>query len=74
VWHIFKKRVKAASLPEGRYSPHSLRAGFATAASEGGAKLPEIMAVTAHADEGAALSYIRSGQLFDNPALDAVGL
>lgn len=74
VWYIFKKRVKQAGLPAERYSPHSLRSGFCTAASEAGAQLPEVMAVSGHADEGAALTYIRSGKLFDNPALEAVGL
>ena len=45
---IFKRIIKAAGLDASLYSPHSVRTGFVTYASQQGHGMPETMAVTGH--------------------------
>lgn len=66
---VVKKRAQKAGLDPSRYSGHSLRAGFVTAASEGGAHDKDIMRQTAHRSLATLHRYRRTVGLFkDNPA------
>lgn len=67
---IVKAYAKAAGLDESRLSGHSLRAGFATQASNDGLPLHRIMEVTRHESERVARGYIRNA----DPAKRAVKL
>ncbi len=71
---VVKKRARAARLDPGRYSGHSLRAGFVTAASEGGAHDADIMRQTAHRSLATLHWYRRSTGLFDNNPASVLGL
>lgn len=74
VANIIKRHAEAVGLDAERYSGHSLRAGFATSSARAGAQERDIARVTGHRSERILRRYIREGQLFENPALDAVGL
>lgn len=71
---VVKKRARAAKLDPGRYSGHSLRAGFVTAASEGGAHDADIMRQTAHRSLSTLHRYRRTIGLFDNNPASVLGL
>ena len=71
---VVKKRARAAKLDPGRYSGHSLRAGFVTAASEGGAHDADIMRQTAHRSLSTLHRYRRITGLFDNNPASVLGL
>jgi site-specific recombinase XerD len=74
VSRIVKKRAKHAGLDEERYSGHSLRAGFVTAASEGGAHDKDIMRQTAHRSLATLHRYRRTAGLFKNNPAARLGL
>jgi integrase len=61
---IVKQRVLFVGREPSRYSGHSLRAGFATAAVTAGVPLWRIKAQTGHASNTALERYIREGELF----------
>lgn len=69
-----KKRARKAGLDEKRYSGHSLRAGFVTAASEGGAHDADIMRQTAHRSLVTLHRYRRTTGLFNNNPASLLGL
>ena len=71
---VVKKRARAAGLDPSRYSGHSLRAGFVTGASEGGAHDKDIMRQTAHRSLSTLYRYRRTTGLFDNNAASLLGL
>ena len=71
---IVKRSVEAVGLDASRFSGHSLRAGFATAAARAGASERDIARVTHHKSDRVLRRYIRDAQVFDNAALSAVGL
>lgn len=71
---VVKKRARAAGLDESRYSGHSLRAGFVTGASEGGAHDKDIMRQTAHRSLSTLYRYRRTTGLFENNAASLLGL
>ncbi len=71
---VVKKRAKAAGLDPSRYSGHSLRAGFVTGASEGGAHDTDIMRQTAHRSLATLHRYRRASGLFTNNAASRLGL
>jgi site-specific recombinase XerD len=73
VAEVVKRRAEAAGL-EGTYSGHSLRAGFATSASAGGASDREVMRVTGHKSHRMLDVYVREGRLFHRNAAAACGL
>jgi len=54
------------------FSSHSLRRGFATAASKNGASLPAIMRQGRWQHEGTVIEYIEESQLFENNAADLI--
>lgn len=65
---IIKERARAIGLDASKYSGHSLRAGFATAAVKSGASMSSIRAQTGHKSDAMLQRYIRDGQLFNgNP-------
>lgn len=69
-----KKRALKAGLDPSRYSGHSLRAGFVTAASEGGAHDKDIMRQTAHRPLVTLHRYRRTVGLFKNNPASRLGL
>lgn len=71
---VVKKRARAAGLDPSRYSGHSLRAGFVTAASEGGAHDADIMRQTDHKSLAILHRYRRSLGLFKNNPASHLGL
>ena len=71
---VVKKRARKAGLDPSRYSGHSLRAGFVTAASEGGAHDKDIMRQTAHRSLATLHRYRRTVGLFKNNPASVLGL
>ncbi len=71
---VVKKRAQKAGLDPSRYSGHSLRAGFVTAASEGGAHDKDIMRQTAHRSLVTLHRYRRTVGLFKNNPASLLGL
>ena len=71
---VVEKRAKKAGLDPSRYSGHSLRAGFVTAASEGGAHDKDIMRQTAHRSLATLHRYRRTVGLFKNNPASLLGL
>jgi site-specific recombinase XerD len=68
VWDILERRVALAGLAE-VMRPHGLRAGFITAAYDGGARDHDIMQHVRHKDLRTTHGYIRrAGLLTDSPA------
>jgi site-specific recombinase XerD len=66
---VVKRCAEAAGLDQTKYSGHSLRAGFATAAALYGKSERKIMEQTGHRSLNMVRRYIREGSLFnDNPA------
>lgn len=74
VSRVVKKRARNAGLDPSRYSGHSLRAGFVTAASEGGAHDKDIMRQTAHRSLATLHRYRRTVGLFKNNPASLLGL
>ncbi len=74
VSRVVKKRAQKAGLDPSRYSGHSLRAGFVTAASEGGAHDKDIMRQTAHRSLATLHRYRRTAGLFKNNPASRLGL
>jgi integrase len=72
VAELVQAAAKRAGLDPRRYGGHSLRAGCATAAAEGGASDSAIMARTGHKSAAVMGRYIRSGSLFAIDALAGV--
>ena len=71
---IIKRRADAAGLDPGRYSGHSLRAGFATSAATAGATELAIARQTRHRSLVVLRTYIREGDLFTLNAATQIGL
>lgn len=72
VSEVIRERLAAIGIdPEG-YSGHSLRAGFATSASQAGASTIKIRQQTGHASEAMLSRYIRDGELFVGNATGSV--
>lgn len=69
---VFRRRVREAGIDPTRLTPHSLRAGFATAAAERGAPLDRIMRVTRHVRIESVLGYIRRADDFTSHAGEGV--
>lgn len=74
ITRMIKKRVQVAGLDPEPYSGHSLRAGFVTAASVGGAPDHKIMAQTDHRSLTTLFRYKRDADLFNNNAAMYLGL
>lgn len=74
ITRMIKKRAQAAGLNPVPYSGHSLRAGFVTAASVGGAPDHKIMAQTDHRSLTTLFRYKRDADLFSNNAATYLGL
>jgi site-specific recombinase XerD len=74
VARIVKRSCVRAGLDPARYSAHSLRSGFATEASRGGATEQEIMTHGRWRSVEVARRYIRRGTLFNRNPADAVAL
>lgn len=74
VTRMVKKHIQAAGLDPGPYSGHSLRAGFVTAASAGGAPGDKIMSQTDHRSLKTLFRYKRDAELFANNAASYLGL
>ena len=69
---VVKAAAREAGLDPARYAGHSLRAGMATAAAEGGASEMAIMTRTGHRSVAMVQRYIRHGSLFAVNPLEAV--
>jgi integrase len=68
VARVCKRVAELAGGNPADFSGHSLRSGFATAAAEAGASLPEIMAVTGHRSASVAARYVRPAEAARNRA------
>ena len=67
---LVKEHAKLIGLDPERYAGHSLRAGLATSAADGGASDRAIMRQTGHRSTAMVNRYVREGRLFrDNAAL-----
>ena len=71
---VAKHYVAAVGLDVGRYSGHSLRAGFAMSAAIYGASERSIMSQTGHHSTDMVRRYIRDGSLFRENAAAKLGL
>lgn len=71
---IVKHAAESADLDPRRFAGHSLRAGLATSAAQGGASERAIMAQTGHRSTAMVRRYIRQGSLFEENAAARVGL
>ncbi len=69
---IVKQRAAAAGLDPERFSGHSLRAGFCTAAARHGAPAWRIQQISGHKTHASLERYIRAGQLFDDHPLEGM--
>lgn len=74
VAEIVRRRAVAAGLEGERFSGHSLRAGFATAAAAAGVEERAIMKQTRHRSSATVRRYIRDGELFVRNLSQEVGL
>lgn len=74
VARVVQRAARRAGLDPALYAGHSLRAGLATAAAQGGAPERAIMAQTGHRSVAMVRRYIRSGSLFTENAAAYVGL
>ncbi len=71
---VVKRSAERAGLDPAKYSGHSLRAGFATAAAQAGASERSIQAQTGHRSLTVLRGYIRDGSLFRENAATMLGL
>jgi integrase len=69
---VVRERVEAAGFDPRGYSGHSLRAGFATSASQAGVSTLKIRAQTGHASDAMLGRYVRDGELFLGNAAGAL--
>jgi len=74
VARVVQRAAAAAGLDPKNYAGHSLRAGLATAAAQGGAPERVIMAQTGHKSTAMVRRYIRDGELFTDNATTYTGL
>ncbi len=74
VARVVQRAAAAAGLDPTNYAGHSLRAGLATAAAQGGASERAIMAQTGHKSTAMVRRYIRDGELFTDNAAAYAGL
>ncbi len=74
VARVVQRAAAAAGLDPANYAGHSLRAGLATAAAQGGAPERVIMDQTGHTSVAMVRRYIRDGELFNDNALAYTGL
>jgi len=74
VARVVQRAAAAAGLDPKKYAGHSLRAGLATAAAQGGAPERAIMAQTGHRSVSMVRRYIRDGDLFTDNAAAYAGL
>lgn len=72
VARLVKQAAARSGLDPGRYSGHSLRAGLATAAGDGGANLADLMRQTRHKSTQVALAYLRPADLWRNNVTERV--
>ena len=70
VARIVQARALAAGLDPARYAGHSLRAGFVTAAANGGVDVWKIQQVSRHKSMQVLAGYVRDARLFDDHAGD----
>ena len=68
VSNVIKSRVEAAGYDPSPFSGHSLRSGFATAASQAGASTHKIKQTTGHRTDASLARYIRDVDLFNDAA------
>lgn len=61
---VVRERLKVAGIDATGFSGHSLRAGFATSASEGGVSPLKIRQQTGHSSDAMLARYIRDAELF----------
>jgi len=61
---IVKERVEAAGYDPAGFSGHSLRAGFATSASQAGVSSLKIRQQTGHSSDAMLQKYVRDGEIF----------
>jgi integrase len=61
---ILRDRMGAAGFDPTGYSGHSLRAGFATSATQAGVSTFKIRQQTGHASDAMLSRYVRDGELF----------
>lgn len=70
---IIKRYARICGYPPSEFSGHSLRAGFATSASNAGLSSTSIMARTGHKSFAVFANYVRDGRLFrGHPLIDIV--
>ncbi len=74
VARVVQRAAAAVGLDPAHYAGHSLRAGLATAAAQGGAPERVIMAQTGHTSLAMVRRYIRDGELFADNAAAYTGL
>jgi len=74
VAQIVKLAAERIGLDPAKYAGHSLRRGFMTAASAGGADIAQAMKQSRHRSVAVAMGYIDEGRIFSNPASKAIGL
>ena len=72
VARLVKGAAERAGLDPERYSGHSLRAGLATAAGDGGSNLADLMRQTRHKSTQVALAYLRPADLWRNNVTEGV--
>lgn len=65
---VVKQRAAQIGLDPGRYSGHSLRAGFATSAADAGLSVWKIKGQTGHVSDAVLHRYIREAELFGGMA------
>lgn len=65
---LLRERLEAAGINPEAYSGHSLRAGFATSATQAGISTLKIRQQTGHAFDAMLARYIREGELFTGNA------
>lgn len=74
VAEVIKRTCRRAGLDPARFSGHSLRAGFATAAGEAGVAERHIARQTRHRSMSMLRRYIREGDMWRDNAASEVGL
>jgi integrase len=74
VARLVKEHAALVGLDPARYAGHSLRAGLATSAADGGASDRAIMRQTGHRSSAMVNRYVREGRLFRDNAAMLAGL
>ena len=65
---VVKQRAEQAGLDPRKFAGHSLRSGFLTSAAQSGATVFAMTAVSRHKSIDVLAGYVRSAELFKNPA------